>query len=80
MVSNLFAWQQQQVLLQRTGAIIMTPSAVIKSTPSNSGTDLFILHEGTHVEITDATMHEWVEIRMADGKAGWLERSTIEVI
>lgn len=78
--ANVAAFNQRSHIQNRTGAIIMTPSAVIKSTPSNSGTDLFILHEGTHVEITDATMHEWVEIRMADGKAGWLERSTIEVI
>lgn len=79
-VANVAAFNQRSQILERSGAVIMSPSAVIKSTPSASGTDLFILHEGTHVEITDNTMRDWVEIRMADGKAGWLERSTIEVI
>ena len=58
----------------------MTSSAVVKSTPSSSGTDLFILHEGTRVEIEDDTMSEWVEIRMSDGKEGWLQRAEIEII
>ncbi len=80
MVSNLFAWQQQQVLLQRTGAIIMKTSVPVKSTPSKTGTDLFILHEGTRVDITDASMKGWREVRVADGKRGWLEVSQIEVI
>ena len=52
----------------------------VKSTPSKSGTDLFILHEGTKVEITDGTMRGWKEIRVADGKEGWIETSKIEII
>ena len=78
--ANVAAFNQRSHILDRTGAIIMTPSAVVKSTPSATGTDLFILHEGTHVEITDNTMREWVEIIMVDGKAGWLERAAIEII
>ena len=78
--ANVAAFNQRSHIHHRTEAVIMTPSAVVKSTPSAGGTDLFILHEGTHVSITDDTMHEWVEIRMADGKAGWVERNTIEII
>ena len=80
LVSNLFAWQQQQVLLKRSGAIIMKTSVPVKSTPSKSGTDLFILHEGTRVDITDDAMKGWREVRIADGKRGWVEVSQIEVI
>ena len=58
----------------------MTPSAVVRSTPSASGIDLFILHEGTHVQIIDDSITGWVEVRMSDGKEGWLERKQIEVI
>ena len=52
----------------------------MKSTPSKNGTDLFILHEGTKVEITDSSMKDWKEIRIADGKEGWIEASKIELI
>ena len=79
-VSNLFAWQQKHNLTHRSGAIIIKSAVNVKSTPSKNGTDLFILHEGTKVTITDASMKGWKEIRVADGKEGWLETSEIEVI
>ena len=79
-LSNIFAWQQRQQLLYRQGAIVVAPSVTVKSTPAQNGTDLFILHEGTKVEITDGSMKNWREIRLADGKKGWLESKKIEVI
>jgi len=80
LMSNLFAWQQKRNLTQRTGAIVIKSAVNVKSTPSKNGTDLYILHEGTKVTVTDATMREWRKIRVADGKEGWLEVSEIEVI
>lgn len=79
-LANLFAYQQRQEFVNRTGAIIISSAVPVKSTPSKSGTDLFILHEGTKVEITDGTMRGWKEIRVADGKEGWIETSKIEII
>lgn len=79
-LANLFAYQQRQELVNRTGAIIISSAVPVKSTPSKSGTDLFILHEGTKVEITDGIMRGWKEIRVADGKEGWIETSKIEII
>jgi tetratricopeptide (TPR) repeat protein len=79
-LSNLFAWQQKQNLLFRKGAIVMAPSVVVKSTPAKNGTDLFILHEGTKVTVTDDSMKDWREVRVADGKQGWVETKEIEMI
>ena len=79
-LSNIFAWQQSQNLLYRKGAIVVAPSVTVKSTPAQNGTDLFILHEGTKVVITDGSMKDWREIRLADGKKGWLESNKIELI
>lgn len=78
--ANVAAYNQLRHINHRTGAVVMAPSAVVKSTPSPSGTDLFILHEGTRVEITDDSMREWLEVRLSDGKQGWLRRSETEVI
>ena len=80
LASNLFAWQQRRALTHRTTAIIMESAVPVKSTPAKNGTDLFILHEGTKVTIKDGSMRDWKEIRMADGKEGWLETKQIEVI
>lgn len=80
LMSNLFAWQQKKAFVYRSGAIIMRSAVNVKSTPSKNGTDLFILHEGTKVNITDATMRGWKKIRVADGKEGWIETKEIEII
>ena len=80
LASNLFGWQQKRVLVNHTGAIIIKSAVTVKSTPAKNGTDLFILHEGTRVTITDGTMKGWKQVRVADGKEGWLETSQIEVI
>ena len=78
--SNVFAWQQKRGLDHRTGAVVIRSAVNVKSTPSRNGTDLFILHEGTRVTITDSSMKGWKEIRVGDGKQGWLETKEIEVI
>ena len=79
-VSNFFAFAQKRSFTSRSGAIIMAPAATVKSTPAKQGTDLFILHEGTKVDITDGSMNQWKRIRIADGKEGWVETSQIELI
>lgn len=80
LISNLFAYQQKQVLINRTGAIIMEPSVNIKKTPAKQSADLFVLHEGTRVDITDKTINGWRGIRVADGREGWIETKHIEEI
>jgi outer membrane receptor for ferrienterochelin and colicin len=58
----------------------MEPSVTIRSTPSTSGTELFILHEGKKVTIKDDSMKDWKEIEIEDGNIGWLPASAIERI
>lgn len=78
--SNLFASQQKDELVNRNEAIVMNPSVTVRSTPSESGTSLFILHEGRKVNVKDSSMKEWKEISLEDGKVGWIPASAIEVI
>ena len=69
--------QQQE---HHRGAIIMSSAVSVKSTPAQNGTDLFILHEGTRVDIIDDQMQQWRQVRVADGKEGWIESQKIETI
>lgn len=78
--SNILASQQKNERGHRKAAIVTAGATQVKSTPADSGTDLFILHEGTRVEITDGSMEEWKEIRVADGKEGWIASRAIEII
>ena len=77
---NIFAWQQKHMMDTQRGAIIMESAVSVKSTPAANGTDLFILHEGTKVTIVDDSMREWKEVRVSDGKQGWIKTQQIEVI
>ncbi len=79
-MGNVFAWQQKQGLLHRDGAIVTATSVSVKSTPAKNGTDIFILHEGTKVTVTDSSMSGWREVRIADGKEGWVETNKLETI
>lgn len=79
-MSNFFALQQKDMLVNRQTAVIMVPSIIAKSTPDAGGTDLFILHEGHKIFIKDATMKDWCEIQLEDGSIGWIPRNVIEVI
>lgn len=79
-VSNFAASYQKGIREDKNSAIVMQPSVTIKSTPDNSGTDLFILHEGCKVEIKDNSMREWKEIRLEDGNVGWIPANAIEII
>jgi tetratricopeptide (TPR) repeat protein len=60
-------------------AVIIHPSVVVKSTPSLSGTDLFVLHEGTKVR-TDDRVSGWIEIAISDGRVGWIPEESLAVI
>lgn len=78
--SNLFAYQQKQQFSQRTGAIVIAPSATVKTTPVQSGKDAFTIHEGTKVKITDRTIKGWKAISLDDGREGWIKEDKIEEI
>ena len=80
LVCNLFAYVQKNELTHHRGAIVMGSAVTVKSTPAANGTDLFILHEGTRVDIIDDQMQQWKQIHVADGKEGWVETSQIEAI
>jgi tetratricopeptide (TPR) repeat protein len=71
-----FAAKQKARLVNHTYAIVMQPTVTVKSSPSEKGTNLFVIHEGLKVNITDK-LGDWVEIRLADGNKGWLLMESI---
>ena len=79
LVANLFADGQQDKLLHRADAIVFASTVTVKSSPDASGTDLFILHEGTKVTIK-STLGEWSEIQLEDGNVGWMPSKEIQQI
>lgn len=75
----VFSYQHHKMTTNHETAIVFSPSVMVKSSPDESGTDLFLIHEGTKVFIED-TLGIWTEIKLEDGNKGWLYTSDIEKI
>lgn len=60
-------------------AVVMTPKVDVKSEPRDSGTTVFVLHEGTKVSVT-STNTAWCEIELANGTVGWMKQADLERI
>ena len=60
-------------------AIVFAESAEVKSEPRVSGTDVFVLHEGTKVMVRENTRN-WKKIELLDGSDGWIESNKIREI
>lgn len=75
-VANVFASNQADEITNRTEAIVFSPTVTVKSSPDQSGTDLFVIHEGTKVSIK-STLGEWSEISLEDGNVGWMPSKDI---
>jgi tetratricopeptide (TPR) repeat protein len=71
-----FASKQKKKIEQRSGAIVFCPRVTVKSAPTATSTDLFLIYEGLKVEITDS-IGTWKEIKLADGNEGWLPDSCV---
>jgi len=59
--------------------VILENKVTLRAEPGDAGTELFILHEGSKVEIIRNTP-EWMEVRLEDGKTGWLKNTALEKI
>ena len=87
MAALTLAWLSSLILLfdrfdddaARPAAIVVAGSVTAKSSPDRSGIDSFTIHEGLHVEVRDEHA-QWLQVRLPDGKLGWLPNSAVERI
>jgi len=74
------------LLLQRHGmehsrayGIILAGSSKSLAAPQEGSTELFIVHEGTRVQVLDSD-GDWSKIQLIDGKQAWVRSSDLEII
>ncbi len=79
LTSIAFSFRNRTLVHNNQDAVIFSPLVNGKSSPDNSGTDLFVLHEGTKVTVEDE-VGEWYEIRLSDGNKGWIPSNSLEKI
>jgi SH3-like domain-containing protein len=66
-------------IINNSSAIITAASVTVTGSPSEKGTELFLLHEGSKVKIMDQE-NEWTEVKIANGNVGWIKNSKLEKI
>jgi tetratricopeptide (TPR) repeat protein len=77
--SLVFSARNKYLVYDSHKAIITTPMISGKSSPDSSGTDLFVIHEGTKVTVEDE-LGDWLEIRLSDGNKGWVPLNSLNII
>lgn len=78
-ISVSFSAVERKRALNASEAIVITSAVSVKSSPDRNSQDLFIIHEGTKVEVVSA-FNGWTEIMIADGNKGWMLTEAIEMI
>lgn len=63
--------------MKKEDAILFNKEEQIWSEPNNRSELLFLLHEGTKVEILDE-LQGWVKIKLANGSEGWMASEGIQ--
>ncbi len=76
LMSILFTYQNYRYVQNTRMAIIFEQLAQVKSAPTKSGDVNFELHEGTKVYILES-LDDWLKIRIADGKTGWINEKAL---
>ncbi|MBP5210861.1 MAG: BatD family protein [Bacteroidales bacterium] len=78
-ITLLFSVSSANDATKEDSAIVMLPVSSVKSSPDANSKSLFILHEGTKVELID-NLGNWVRVELSDGRQGWMPASDIEII
>lgn len=79
-LSSMFvASRQQQYFDGHHGAIIFSTSVNVKSAPTPSAKNLFLIHDGTKVDVLDDN-NGWMKIRLTNGSEGWINASDAKEI
>lgn len=77
LASFIFANLRLENAKNRQFAIIFAAEAQVKSAPNQRSELVFLLHEGTKVRVLE-DFGEWYEIKLSDGKQGWLQKQEVK--
>ncbi len=75
----VFAFVQYNDFMTDQPAIVFDSEVQIKMEPNKRSEPLFVLHEGTKVNVLDE-LNDWKKIKIADGKAGWVTSESIRLL
>ncbi|MFO7791329.1 MAG: tetratricopeptide repeat protein [Bacteroidales bacterium] len=65
--------------IHKPNEAIVFEDSLIKSSPSESGVNLFEIHEGIKIEVQDS-LNNYTQVKLPDGRKGWIRSRNIEHI
>ena len=75
----IVANQKYNISKNQNEAIVFAPTITVKSSPNQNSVDLFVIHEGSKVNIIEK-VGIWCEIKIANGSVGWLPAEALKDI
>ena len=75
-ITFTFGSTMKSKLVNHKSAVITDRSVRVKASPSETGTELFIVHEGVTVQVIDE-LGEWINVTLPDGNKGWVKESVM---
>ncbi|PQV45247.1 SH3 domain-containing protein [Jejuia pallidilutea] len=78
-ISLAFAFNKFELDKKENPAIVFAQESQVKTEPNLRSEESFRLHEGTKVQVLD-TVNNWKEIKLSDGKTGWIPSEDIKLL
>ena len=78
-ITSVFSFKEYSFAKNNLNAIVFAVETEIKNSPTLNGETVFILHEGTKVNVLD-TIYDWIKIKIDDGKVGWINSVDLKVL
>lgn len=60
-------------------AIVFSSSVSVKSSPLDKSSSLFVIHEGTKVNVEDNN-DSWIKVKLTNGNEGWIKATDVKEI
>ncbi len=73
------AFTQYSYASRQDSCIVFRDELKVKSSPEDSGKDIFIIHLGTKVDVVES-LNGWIEIRLPNKSSGWVKEADVRLI
>ena len=80
LIALSFAFQKHGFDQNNKPAIVFAQQAEVKTEPNLRSESAFNLHEGTKVQILESYDDNWLKVKIADGKTGWISSEDIKAL
>ncbi|MFD0977368.1 tetratricopeptide repeat protein [Salinimicrobium gaetbulicola] len=77
--STVVGLLKQNLLENRSYAIIFAEEVEVKSEPNVRSSEVFLLHEGAKVKVTE-DFQGWTEIELPNGSQGWIRSKELKLL